>query len=89
MNTSGVHFSFLLYQSYLAGRNDWELPHAARDTTVERTMHDLAYTIGDTDRMRLCMGDKNVLKMRSEVLSTVRDLLQLDEAIPNSEKDVV
>lgn len=79
MNTSGIHFSFLLYQSYLAGRNDWDPVHTTRDTTVERTLHDLAYALGEMDRTKSCMGVEGTLKKRSEVLEVAREYLQLDE----------
>ena len=69
MNTSGIHFSFLLYQSYLAGRNDWVPVHTTRDTTVERTLHDLAYAMGEMDRTQSCMGGEGTLKKRSEVMA--------------------
>lgn len=79
MNTSGVHFSFLLYQSYLSGRNDMEVAHSVRDTTVERTMHDLAYALGELERMRYSIGEFADLKARLELLNEVRSLLEMDK----------
>lgn len=78
MNTAGVHFSFLLYQSYLAGRNDLELVRSSRDTTIESTMHELAYALGEMDRVKYAMGDVSSLKKRTELLHDVREYLELD-----------